>query len=55
MFMAWLAPEWRRLGIMSSRWGAWREIYGDFTLERPNEAMRAFVLKMGGSQNDCST
>jgi hypothetical protein len=46
MFMAWLAPDWRRKGLMSRRWAAWRQSYGDFTLEQPNRAMLALAEKM---------
>ena len=47
MLFAWIADEWRRRGVMSSRWPQWRETYGDFTLERPlSKAMRAFIAKV---------
>ena len=46
MFMAWVADEWQRKGVMSRRWPAWRQTYGDFTLEHPNEAMWSFLRTM---------
>ena len=43
----WIAPEWRRQGVLSRRWPAWRATYGEaFMLEPPlSEAMEAFALK----------
>ena len=49
MFMAWVADGWRRQGVMSRRWPGWCQMYGDFTLEQPNEAMRALLRKMRGA------
>jgi hypothetical protein len=46
MFLAWVADDWRRRGVMSRRWPIWRRTYGDFTVEQPSEAMQAFLRKM---------
>jgi hypothetical protein len=45
---AWVAPEWRRQGVLSRRWPQWRQQYGDFLLDPPlSEAMEAFCAKQG--------
>jgi hypothetical protein len=49
MFMASIADEWRRKGVMSRRWPAWRQTYGDFTHEQLNEAMGALIRKMAAA------
>lgn len=46
MFMAWVADDWRRKGVMTRRWPQWRATYGDFTIEQPSKAMDAFIDKM---------
>lgn len=44
----WLAPKYRRAGLLESRWPSFLEAYGDFDIERPlSPAMQAFVLKHG--------
>jgi hypothetical protein len=51
MMFAWIGDEWRRRGVMTRRWPAWRQTYGAFTLERPlSGAMRTFVAKMNATQ-----
>lgn len=45
---AWVTPSARRSGILSSRWRAFRERFGDFHVEGPvSEGMRAFLAKQG--------
>jgi hypothetical protein len=45
---AWIAPPWRRKGVMSRRWPQWLAIYGEFTLEQPfSEALANFLAKHG--------
>jgi hypothetical protein len=45
---AWVAPEWRRHGVLSRRWSDWRERYGCFLIEPPlSESMEAFCFKHG--------
>jgi hypothetical protein len=40
----WIRPERRRSGLLSERWSAFVEQYGDFWISHPlSEAMRAFV------------
>jgi hypothetical protein len=47
MLFAWVAPEWRRQGVLTRRWSAWRSAYGDFTLEPPlSNPMKAFAAKI---------
>ena len=43
----WLRPEARRLGLMSAIWPEWRERYGNFAVNAPNEAMQAFLMPRG--------
>lgn len=44
----WTAPKFRRSGILASRWSAFLEQYGDFTIEHPlSAAMHNFVLRHG--------
>ncbi|HFL7940479.1 TPA: hypothetical protein ACG5DM_003543 [Pseudomonas putida] len=44
----WLAPKYRRAGLLESRWPSFLQAYGDFDIERPlSSAMQAFVLKHG--------
>jgi hypothetical protein len=51
MMFAWVGDEWRRRGVMTRRWPAWRRTYGDFRLSPPlSEAMEAFVAKMKGAE-----
>lgn len=48
MDWAWIAPRWRRQGIMQRYWPRFVEKFGDFPLERPlSDAMLAFVSKHG--------
>ena len=48
MDWAWLAPKYRRRGVMQRYWHRFVEAFGDFPLEYPlSEAMREFVLKHG--------
>jgi hypothetical protein len=44
---AWLHPDFRRRGLLSAAWPAFRTEFGDFHVERPlSEAMQAFLLKL---------
>lgn len=44
----WVAPCMRRHGVLSHRWPAFLERYGDFDIEHPlSEAMEAFVRRHG--------
>jgi hypothetical protein len=44
----WIAPKYRRSGILSSYWHELRSIIGDFHVEPPVSAeMQAFLYKMG--------
>lgn len=48
MDWAWIAPRWRRQGILLRYWPRFVEKYGDFPLEYPlSDAMRAFVRMHG--------
>lgn len=42
----WIAPKLRRSGVLSSRWAAYRNRFGDFWVESPiSETMQAFLAK----------
>jgi hypothetical protein len=44
----WIAPKMRRCGILSNRWSAFRERFGDFVVESPvSQAMQDFLAKHG--------
>lgn len=44
----WLAPKFRRQGILNARWNDFLNLYGDFYIEAPlSEAMQSFVRKHG--------
>lgn len=44
----WLAPKYRRAGLLEARWPSFLQAYGDFDIERPlSPAMQAFVRKHG--------
>ncbi|WP_192250419.1 GNAT family N-acetyltransferase [Mesorhizobium silamurunense] len=44
----WIAPKFRRSGILTARWAELRRRFGDFHVEGPvSEAMQAFLRKMG--------
>ncbi|WP_252089703.1 GNAT family N-acetyltransferase [Pseudomonas sp. MWU13-3659] len=44
----WLAPPYRRHGLVKAAWPALISRYGDFDLERPiQDAMYAFIAKHG--------
>jgi hypothetical protein len=46
LLFVWVAPGWRRQGVLWSRWPAWRTEYGDFTVETPiSQSMAAFLIK----------
>lgn len=48
LYWIWVAPSMRRTGVLSARWAAFLERYGDFEIEWPlSEAMTGFVLKNG--------
>src|SRR5262249_35371744 len=55
----WLHPFIRRCGVLSSLWGGFRELYGDFVCERPlSKSMENFLQKRGeclrcGRRRDC--
>ena len=45
---AWVAPPWRRKGVLTKRWPRWLATYGEFTLEQPfSAAMVNFLAKHG--------
>ncbi len=35
MMFAWVAPEWRRQGVLNRRWAVWTTEYGYFVLGPP--------------------
>lgn len=42
----WVAPKFRRSGLLSSRWPMFREKFGDFVVESPlSKAMQGFLAK----------
>lgn len=44
----WLAPKYRRAGILKARWSDFLNLYGDFYIEPPlSEAMQGFLRKHG--------
>lgn len=44
----WIAPPFRRLGILAAKWVELRALYGDFVVEGPvSPAMQAFLRKRG--------
>lgn len=44
----WLAPKYRRIGILTSQWSQLRRRFGDIRVEPPvSPAMQAFLKKMG--------
>jgi hypothetical protein len=44
----WFHPYWRRRGLLSEAWPAFRERFGDFVTEPPlSDAMRSFLAKRG--------
>lgn len=44
----WVCPSMRRTGVLSRRWAAFLQRYGDFEIDTPlSEAMTAFVNKHG--------
>lgn len=44
----WVVPSMRRKGVLSHRWKAFLDRYGDFDIEHPlSEAMEAFVRRHG--------
>ncbi|WP_319049424.1 hypothetical protein [Pseudomonas aeruginosa] len=45
---AWIAPRYRRTGLLTARWPAFLEAYGDFEVEPPySDAMALFLQKHG--------
>jgi hypothetical protein len=47
---AWLHPDFRRRGLLTAAWPAFRTEFGDFHVERPlSEAMQAFLRKIAGT------
>jgi hypothetical protein len=47
---AWLHPFFRRRGLLTAAWPAFRTEFGDFAVERPlSEAMQAFLRKIAGT------
>lgn len=51
MMWAWISPRYRRQGVMSRRWIAFLDRYGDFSLAAPfSHAMHAFILRRGTAQ-----
>lgn len=48
---AWVAPPYRRSGLLTQRWQSFLEHYGDFMLETPlSPAMQSFILQHGTQQ-----
>jgi zinc-finger of acetyl-transferase ESCO len=46
LLFVWVAPQWRRQGVLSRRWASWRTVYQDFTVETPiSESMASFLTK----------
>jgi hypothetical protein len=46
MIFVWLAPEWRRRGVLSAHWQTFRCLFGDFRLHTPvSEAMGNFMKR----------
>lgn len=46
----WIAPKYRRSGILDQRWPKFREKFGDFWVESPvSESMQRFLKKRGES------
>jgi hypothetical protein len=51
LFWIWIAPQYRRSGIVSRRWSAFVASFGDFSIEPPiSPAMQAFVLECGSAR-----
>lgn len=47
----WVAPPYRRTGLLTQRWQSFLEHYGDFTLETPlSQGMQSFLLRYGTQQ-----
>lgn len=47
----WVAPKYRRNGLLTKRWRSFIDRYGDFTLETPlSPAMQSFLLRYGTQQ-----
>lgn len=48
LYWVWLAPKFRRLGILNRYWDRFVREYGDFDIEPPvSKAMQSFVIKNG--------
>lgn len=48
MDWAWIAPAWRRSGVLARHWPRLAQRFGDFPLEYPlSAAMEAFLMKQG--------
>lgn len=55
LYWIWVAPNMRRTGVLSARWAAFLERYGDFNIEWPlSEAMTGFVRKAGTPRQKAS-
>jgi len=39
----WIAPEYRRQGLLGEAWLEWQDRYGEFEVAEPNVAMQAFM------------
>ncbi|WP_439125935.1 MAG: C2H2-type zinc finger protein (plasmid) [Pseudomonas rhizophila] len=51
----WIAPKFRRLGLLEARWADFLQRYGDFDLEKPlSEAMVTFLWKHGSEAQRAS-
>ncbi len=47
----WIAPQYRRSGLLTQRWNSFLERYGDFILEHPfSPAMQRFLARHGTQQ-----
>jgi hypothetical protein len=51
----WIAPTFRRSGLLEARWADFLQRYGDFDLEKPlSAAMEAFLWKHGSEEQRSS-
>ncbi|WP_116826505.1 MULTISPECIES: C2H2-type zinc finger protein [Pseudomonas syringae group] len=51
----WIAPRFRRMGLLETRWADFQQRYGDFDLEKPlSEAMVTFLWKHGSEAQRAS-
>jgi hypothetical protein len=49
----WIHPFLRQKGIFTTYWNIFRELHGDFYVEKPySRGMKAFLAKMGAAYHD---